>query len=114
MLYVLRWRKTCRLLKSAQEGTFAHSGLCGHRGDTQPAHIRLLKQLLNLEYGFVAMVQLWRKDRVETLLSTRNIHKKEPGIFKHNGLAWEAIDNFQSQIDPSHKPARRDDVPVIN
>ena len=24
------------------------------RGDTQPAHIRLLKPLLNLEYGFVA------------------------------------------------------------
>jgi hypothetical protein len=26
----------------------------------------------------------------------------------------EAIDKFQSQIDPSHKPARRNDVPVVN
>src|SRR5271154_2029040 len=114
MLYVLCWRQTCCLLKSAQEGTFAHSGLRGHRGDTQAANIGLLKPLLNLEYGSVAMVQLWREVRVETLLSTRNIHKKEPGSFKHNRRTQEAIDKFQSQIDPSHEAARRNDVPVID
>lgn len=78
MLHILCWRKTCWLLKSAQEGTFAHSGFCGHRGDTQPAHIRVLKPLLNPEYGFVAMVQVGLEVRVETLRSTRNIHQKEP------------------------------------
>src|ERR1700733_852328 len=113
MLYVLCWRQTCCLLKSAQESTFAHSGLCGHRGNAQSAYIRLLKPLLNLEYRFVAMVQLWREVRVETLLATRNIHKKEPGSLKHNGRTQEAIDKFQSQIDPSHEAPRRNDVPVI-
>src|ERR1700733_2470749 len=114
MLYVLGWRQTCCLLKSAQEGAFSHSGLCGPRGNAQAAHIRVLKPLLNLEYGFVAMVQLWREVRVETLLATRNIHKKEPGSFKHNGRTKEAIDKFQSQIDQSHEAARRNDVPVID
>ena len=85
MLYVLCWRQTCCLLKSAQEGTFPHSGLCGHRGNTQAAHIRVLKPLLHFEYGFVAMMQLGREVRVETLLSTRHIHKKEPGSFEHMG-----------------------------
>jgi hypothetical protein len=61
LLYVLCWRQTCCLLKSAQEGTFAHAGLCSHRGDTQADHIRVLEPLLNLKYGFVAVVQLWRE-----------------------------------------------------
>src|SRR5271167_2362503 len=98
MLYVLCWRKTCCLLKSAQERTFAHAGLCGHHGDIQAAHIRVLKPLLNLEYGFIAMVQLWREVRVETLLAARNIHKIEPGSSEHNGRTQGAIDKFQSQI----------------
>ncbi len=69
---------------------------------------------MNLEYGFVAMVQFWREVRVEALLSTRHIHKKESGSFKHNGRTQEAINKFQSQIDPSHKAASRNDVPVID
>src|ERR1700693_5418058 len=114
MLYVLCWRQTCCLLKSAQEGTFAHSGLCGHRGNTQAAHIIGRDPLLHLEYGFVAMLQLGREVRVETLLSTRHIHKKEPGSFEHDSRTQKAVNEFQPKTNPSHEPPRRYDVSVID
>lgn len=71
--------------------------------------------MLHFEYGFVAMMQLGREVRVETLLSTRHIHKKEPGSFEHDGRTQKAVDEFQPQIDPSHEaPRRYYDVSVID
>jgi len=59
-----------------------HSGLRGHSRDTRAANFRVLKPLLNLEYGFVAMMQLGREVRVENAAGDPRHPQERTGPFQ--------------------------------